>query len=207
MSSKNETIDQNPASFIEAARRAQIIECAIDAIATLGFAHASLAQIAKRAEISTSVISYYFAGKEELLQAVVAHVAAAADAFIRPRVELGSGARAELRSFMMAYAGFINAGPKSLLAIQNIVLGGRGDLWSPGSVSRTGEQGAVLRILQWGQDDRVFRPFDVRVMADALIWALRSLIERLAREPALDVAAAGAELFELFDRATRSDPV
>ena len=58
MRSKIQTIDQGGASerqsFIEIARRKQIIECAIDAIAELGFAQASLAQIAKRAGVSTA---------------------------------------------------------------------------------------------------------------------------------------------------------
>lgn len=45
-------------TFIEAARRAQIVQCASDAIDELGFERASLAEIAKRAGISKSVISY-----------------------------------------------------------------------------------------------------------------------------------------------------
>ena len=44
------------------------------AIAELGFAQASLAQIAKRAGVSTGVILYYFAGKDDLIRAVIAHI-------------------------------------------------------------------------------------------------------------------------------------
>ena len=50
-------------SFIEKARRTQIIECAIETIAEVGYAQASLGQIAKRAQISKGVISYHFANK------------------------------------------------------------------------------------------------------------------------------------------------
>ena len=39
-------------SFIEKARRTQIVECAIETIAEVGYAQASLGQIAKRAQIS-----------------------------------------------------------------------------------------------------------------------------------------------------------
>ncbi len=55
-------------SFIEKARRAQIMECAIETLAEVGYVKASLGQIAKRAKISKGVISYYFTNKEELLE-------------------------------------------------------------------------------------------------------------------------------------------
>lgn len=71
MRTKNASGGQKRPSFIEAARRAQIIECAIETIAMLGYAQASLAQIAKRAGISKSVITYHFTGEEELIEQVV----------------------------------------------------------------------------------------------------------------------------------------
>ncbi|PEJ81757.1 TetR family transcriptional regulator, partial [Bacillus pseudomycoides] len=51
MSIKNNTNNQKEMSFIEKARRAQIVECAIETIAEVGYAQASLGQIAKRAKI------------------------------------------------------------------------------------------------------------------------------------------------------------
>jgi AcrR family transcriptional regulator len=75
---------QSGLSFIERTRRAQIVKRAIDAIATLGYAQASLAQIARCAGISKGVISYHFAGKEELIQQILAEVFTAGTAFISP---------------------------------------------------------------------------------------------------------------------------
>src|ERR1700678_447656 len=106
MRSNYQTADQGRQSFIEAARRAQIIECAIDAIAELGFAQASLAQIAKRAGVSTGVILYYFAGKDELIRAVGAHVFATGADFISPPVNAQTTARAAIRSFIEASVAF-----------------------------------------------------------------------------------------------------
>ena len=74
-------------SFIDMARRAQIIGAAIETISSVGYGHASLARIADRVGISKGVISYHFAGKDELIREVVAEVYAMANAFIRPRVE------------------------------------------------------------------------------------------------------------------------
>src|SRR5882757_6604673 len=116
MQSENISIDQERRSFIETARRAQIIECAIEAIADLGFAQASLAQIAKRAKVSSGVILYYFAGKDELIREVVAHVFTVGESFIRPRVDADQeSARNALCAFVEASVAFIAANPKNVL--------------------------------------------------------------------------------------------
>jgi|HubBroStandDraft_1064217.scaffolds.fasta_scaffold00108_29 TetR/AcrR family fatty acid metabolism transcriptional regulator len=207
MSSKILTTDQTRPSFIEAARRAQIIECAIDTIAELGFAHASLAQIAKRASVSTSVISYYFAGKDELLRAVAAHVVAAGEAFIRPRLDLQSGARAALRSLVAAFVGNFAARPNSVIAIRNIIFAGRGDLWYPNyPATESRARAAFVRILEWGQRDGVFRPFDVRIVAGIISAILDSIVGRVAADPAFDIDATCREVLEVVDRATRAEP-
>jgi AcrR family transcriptional regulator len=196
-------LDPTKHSFIETARRAQIIECAIDAVAELGFGQASLAQIAKRAGISTGVISYYFAGKEELLRAVVVHVVEAAAAFIRPRVDFTAGPRAALRSYVTACVQHIGEYPKNCVAIWNIVLAGRGDLYQPAGV--TTREAAFIRVLEWGQREGVFRPFDVPIMARFIGNALDGFLGRLAVDKDFDVDAAGRELEEVVDRATRCD--
>jgi len=72
---------------IEAARRAQIVECAIRAIATLGYGQASLAQIAKLAGVSKGVISYHFADKDELIEHVLREVLSEFEAYMRPRIQ------------------------------------------------------------------------------------------------------------------------
>ena len=86
---QSETIltGQDERSFIENARRAQIIECAINAIAELGYANASLAEIAKRAGVSKGVISYHFDGKRELMQQVINTVIEKAAAVMLPRID------------------------------------------------------------------------------------------------------------------------
>src|SRR5437868_14750695 len=68
---KDKLDGQNHPTFTEAARRTQIIECAIETLATLGYAQASLAQIAKRAGISKGVIVYYFSSKGVLFEQVI----------------------------------------------------------------------------------------------------------------------------------------
>jgi AcrR family transcriptional regulator len=208
MHSENLAIDQEKRSFIETARRAQIIECAIEAIADLGFAQASLARIAKRAKVSTGVILYYFAGKEVLIRDVVAHVFAAGELFIRPKVD-PSCARAALRSFIVAAVAFIAAQPKHTLAVMNIIRAGRTETGLPRfePAVETPRRAGFEAVLRWGHTTGEFRPFDVRVMVVTIIEALDAIPPQLADEPDLDLGAYGASLADLFDRATRADTI
>ena len=108
-------------TFIEEARRSQIIACAIEVIATLGYANASLSEIAKLAKISTGVISYHFDGKDELIQAVVAEVAGIATDLMTPRIVAQATATDALRVYIEANLEFMRLHPKPLLALVEIV--------------------------------------------------------------------------------------
>ena len=82
-------------TFIEKARRAQIVAAAVDVIAEVGYAKASLAAIAVRAGISKGVISYHFSGKDELMVTIVETIYGEAAEHIVARME-GLGSATEL---------------------------------------------------------------------------------------------------------------
>jgi TetR/AcrR family transcriptional regulator, fatty acid metabolism regulator protein len=207
MSSKITATDQSPRSFIETARRAQIIECATQTIAELGYAQASLAKIAKRAGISAGVISYYFNGKDDLIAEVAAHVFAVGETFIRARVPTDDSAAVTLRAFIEASVAYIAAYPTNVTAVMNIVRAGRTDQGAPRYDPIVGQsrRDAITNILAWGQREGEFRAFSIPVMMVTLIEALDAAPSELAADPQLDLVAYSHELAELFDRATRKD--
>src|SRR5262245_51497509 len=55
----------------EALRRRQLIDATIDAIADVGFAQASLGEIAGRAGVSPGLVAHYFDNKDGLLEATM----------------------------------------------------------------------------------------------------------------------------------------
>src|SRR5689334_8347477 len=59
----------------EDARRRQLIEATVDAIADLGFNATTIAEIARRADVSTGLVSFYFGDKDGLLEATLRHLA------------------------------------------------------------------------------------------------------------------------------------
>jgi AcrR family transcriptional regulator len=193
-------------SFIEEARRAQIIECAIDAIAELGFAQASLSQIAKRAGISAGVISYHFAGKDDLIREVVAAVFNKGAEFIGPRVNGRSTARETLLAFIEASLAYVKAYPSYTRAVMNITRAGRAE----GGVLRydpaveTPRREGFSNILALGQQAGEFRAFSIPVMVTTIIEAMDAVPSQLADDPGLDLDAYARELCTLFDLATRN---
>ncbi|MFC6819328.1 TetR/AcrR family transcriptional regulator, partial [Nonomuraea dietziae] len=120
MRSENEASGQKPRSFIEQARRAQIMASAIEVIAEVGFAKASLALIAKHAGISKGVISYHFAGKDELMEQVVDHVYSGIADFVLARMEGESTATGLLRTHLLTVAEHMRDHRVQLMALGEI---------------------------------------------------------------------------------------
>jgi AcrR family transcriptional regulator len=208
MRSNLETDVQAQPTFIEAARRAQLIQCAIDTIAELGYSGASLAEIAKRARISKSVISYYFTSKDDLIRQVIDHVFAAGAEFMIPRVHAQTTPRAALHAYITSNVAFMAANRKHMVALFNIATGFR-DKDGTQRFVRSELDPAVNELeelLRLGQDGGDFRAFDTRVMAYAIRATIDDIPARLASGLEADIDAFGSELAELFDRATRKQP-
>src|SRR5579863_6846236 len=86
MRTKDKPDGRSHPTFTEAARRTQLIECAIETIATLGYAQASLAHIAERTGISKSMITYYFKSREALIEQIVTDIYTDAVQAVTPQI-------------------------------------------------------------------------------------------------------------------------
>lgn len=71
-------------------------------MAEVGFQGASLAEIARRAGVSKGVVSYHFAGKEELLGQVLCDVYGRAGAAIAERIADETDPAAVVRGYLEA---------------------------------------------------------------------------------------------------------
>jgi TetR/AcrR family fatty acid metabolism transcriptional regulator len=192
-------------SFAETARRAQIVDCAIDMIAELGFARASVDQIAKRAGVSKGVITYHFPSKQEIVDAVIEKVVAAGRSYMAPRIMAETSAAGRLRAYIESDLEFIDAHRKPLIALVEIAMGARradGSLViGPESLAR--RAASLEDLLRAGQRSGEFRRFDTRVMALTIIQAIDGVPPLLAREPNLDIKLHAKELATVFALATR----
>jgi AcrR family transcriptional regulator len=200
----NKPDDQKPPSFITKARLAQIIEVAIETIATLGYGQASLTQIASRAVISKSVILYYFKNKEDLTHQVMTKIYTDAGNYMSPRVIAESTAIGMLRTYIQSNIEYIRLHPMQMIAIMEIMQNVRtedGRIRLDAFDQDTG-LAPLEAIFAEGQQNGEFRAFDRRVMAMAIRGAIDALPPRIAAHANLDITAYGQELITLFERAT-----
>jgi TetR/AcrR family fatty acid metabolism transcriptional regulator len=209
MRSENVARGQEHSSFIERARRAQIVECAIDAIAELGYANASLAEIARRAGVSKGVISYHFEGRRELVEEVVKAVLEKAAAVMRPRIVAERSVAGMLRAYLTTNLEFLGSHHSHIRALLNIAAGARADDGKAMFEFALVFEGAVRgleKLLRRGQERGEFREFSTRVMAVAIRNAIDGLASQLAVDPKLNLESYANELATIFDLATRKPP-
>ncbi|MDQ2946201.1 MAG: TetR family transcriptional regulator [Acidobacteriota bacterium] len=193
-------------SFIETARRSQIIACAIETIAELGYASASLAQIAQRAGISKGVISYHFAGKEELVREIAKEVYQIGAKFIAAHIQAETSARGRLRAYIESNLEFMGRYRKELLALVSILMYARtkkGEMLFD-IVAEDPVLQATERIFLDGQQSGEFRAFATRPMAIALRGVIDAAPGKLLGTPDFDLVAYTKEVADLFDIGTRA---
>ncbi|WP_327139872.1 TetR/AcrR family transcriptional regulator [Nocardia sp. NBC_01327] len=206
MRSENETVGQQR-SFIEEARRRQIIAAAVDLIAEIGYGNASLAKIAEHAGISKGVISYHFDGKDDLMTQLVIQLYVSGAEFMTPVIAAAVGPRNRLRAYIASNLDFIDANKQYVAAMTDVVLNLRD---AEGQLKFTYAEGAeeILRplvdMLREGQRDSVFGDFDPLLMAKSIRDAIDGTAGRAIQESDFDVHRYTAHLCRLFDLATIS---
>lgn len=193
-------------TFIEEARRAQIVKAAIAVIAEHGYEAASLARIARHAGISKGVISYHFSGKDELMHQVVVHVYTRIAEHMAPRVDAEPDPSAKLRRHVLAVAEYMRGHREQLMALGGVFANARTPEGEPeyGFAGNEPIYAALEELFAEGQDSGAFRGFDRRVMAVTLQGAVDAMFGYWAAHPEHDLEAHAHETAELFDRATRA---
>jgi TetR/AcrR family transcriptional regulator, fatty acid metabolism regulator protein len=198
---------QASASFIETARRAQIIDQAIETIASLGIAQASLAQIAHKAGISKGVITYYFESKDELLRQVASDIFNAAANEVAPQITAQPNERLRLQAYIRFAVEYIGSHRARMVALIEILTHFKGADSKP--IFDRDLQEMILSdledLLRKGQAAGDFRSFDTRVMAVTIRRAIDAVPYLYAASPDMDGSTYARELSTLFDRATRRD--
>ena len=189
-------------SFVSSARRAQIVEAAIETLAEVGYANASLARIAARLGISKGVISYHFAGKDDLIAEIVSQVLQRAWAYIQPRIEAQTTGPEMLRAYIESHFEFMRDNPKQLSAVVEIVRATIAGAKSPFTGDRDGAVHMLAELLTRFQTAGDLRAdFDPNAMAIAIRAVIDAAPGRLA-DPAFDIDQYAREAVTSFDRAT-----
>jgi TetR/AcrR family fatty acid metabolism transcriptional regulator len=196
-------------TFTEIARRQQIVGAAIDTIAEVGYAQASLARIAARIGISKGVISYHFAGKDDLIRQVVVDVVEAGRAYILPRVFAESTGPSRLRAYIESNVAFMREHRNYMVAVVEVL---RNGAFTTDGGRRVDGRGidVATRLLEEElarlQAKRELRSdFDPGAMAVAIRAAIDVVPHRLVLDSDFDIEKYGNEIANMFERATRRE--
>jgi AcrR family transcriptional regulator len=196
-------------TFIENARRQQIVGAAIDTIAEVGYGQASLARIAARIGISKGVISYHFASKDDLIKQVVIDVVEAGRAYIVPRVFAESTGQAMLRSYIKSNLAFMREHRNYMVAVVEILRNGAFTTDSGRRVDgREIDVAAHLleeQLVRLQARGDLRRDFDPGLMAVAIRATIDVVPHRLVLDPDFDIEKYAHEIANIFDLATRAE--
>jgi len=165
-------------SFIEDARRKQIVESAIETIAAQGYQRATLDLIAENVNVTKGVITYHFTNKDELIECVLERILQEQRQHREARVSACSSAWEKLQAFIQADIDFFTQFPQFQTALI--------ELW--GSITTRDEKKAfeisayqpprrlLEEILRQGQADGEFAPLSPVETAAVIIAMLDGLM-------------------------------
>jgi len=193
-------------SFIEDARRGQIVAATIATIAEIGYAKASFVQIAQRAEISPGLITYHFAKRGELMKQVMLTVHDSMESALSSRAESADSYVTALRALIEGFVHYCAEHPAELIAIAQIASAARdaeaARTWSEEQNARTLAE--LETMFRDGQEAGELREFTPRVMAVTVMAAMEATPAELWARPDTDVSEYAKELGDLFERTVRA---
>jgi TetR/AcrR family transcriptional regulator, fatty acid metabolism regulator protein len=193
-------------SFIEEQRRSQIVDTAIQTIATQGFSQASLAEIAKEAGISKGVISYHFDGKEELVEEILRSLLRKPAEFVKERVSRAATASEKLRAYIEANFDFMKLNRMGYVALV--------DLWGQRGLGRNSlnvdayepSRHYLAHLLEEGQRTGEMRALPVMPTASLIQGAIDGvMLQWVLNEKAIDLDVARDEVVEMVLRQVQGE--
>jgi TetR/AcrR family transcriptional regulator, fatty acid metabolism regulator protein len=193
-------------TFTDLARRAQIAQCAAEAITGVGYADASMAEIARRAGVAKSVVSYHFSDKADLMGEVLRTALATYAEFMEPRMAGATSVSDKLRAYLTGTADYVTAHRSLHVAVIEIAFNATSADGRPlvATMPLQAPEPSVEDILRQGQRDGELRDFDVGVVGGVMRSAItHAMAMRQRDDPDADLGAYAEELVRLFDLGIR----
>ncbi|MBT2217533.1 TetR family transcriptional regulator [Virgibacillus dakarensis] len=160
---------ENKQSFIAEARREQIIQACIDTLDEVGYTNVSLTKVAKKARVSTGLISYHFSGKMDLINQTLLYLLNKKLDFISGKVVREETPILQLKAYIEASLAYQVANYKKNIALIEIVFNAKNEEGVPYYKADDDDEdllNALLKeILIEGQESQEFsNEFDVEMI-------------------------------------------
>lgn len=175
-------------SFIELARRRQLIDAAIATIAEVGLAKASNAAIAARAQVSPALINYHFGSRQGLIDQMRETIQRSVDEAMEP-VEEDDSYPSALEGMLRRFATHCLDNLPAMLVLTQFELRDRAGAEHDPERAKGVEE--LRAFIAEGQRYGRFRPVDARLTASMLMNAMTDLPREIR-----DRADADRSVFE-----------
>lgn len=195
-------------SFIAEARREQIIEAAINTLDEIGYVKASLAQIAKNAGISTSLISYHFSDKNDVMNHLLHYLLEKSATYILEKVHQETTPDQKLTAFITASLAYQGTHPARNTALIEIVFNAR----TPDNIpyyklADEDDEDPIMEelqsILKTGQEQGDFYKFHLDVMANMIQGAIGEYMFAADITKKVDLETYSKELVSIIKQAVK----
>jgi TetR/AcrR family fatty acid metabolism transcriptional regulator len=201
--------DRDRPTFIEEARRKQIIDSTIQTLANRGFINTTLAEIADQIGVSKGVISYHFNGKDELIDATLDTIIETQVSIRQERIDEQSEPLEKMRAYFRANIEFLKNYPTYIPALL--------ELWASYSsleaklyFNRMAYEPARVQlkdIFRFGQERGDFSEFDPLVNASLIQGAIDGIMWQWYFNPEkVDPDAYIEELLSIFEKYILANP-
>ena len=181
------------------ARRSQIIQATIEAIADVGYQRASFVVIANRARISsTRLISYHFVDRDDLMAQVAAQVIGELGAAVQARVRAADSPRDAVRGYVEANVEYMDSHRPRIRALTSLLFAGA--LRIPADQASSGVD-ALTAIITAGQRAGQFDDVDPGVAATIVQRTVEGVALQLRDHPDVDLTGHAQKLVRFFDAA------
>ena len=189
-------------TFIEEARRKQIIEATIQTIAEFGFINASLSEIADQINVSKGVISYHFDGKDDLITETFRYIINLQESFRREKVDQEANPLDKIKTHILANIEFFKTYPTEVRAQMELI-----SSFNSLTAKREFERSVygppaeyIQAILEEGQKDNTIRDFDNKTMANLIIASLEGIMfQWIFNADLIDLDQCAAELIKVIE--------
>ncbi|PEJ26932.1 TetR/AcrR family transcriptional regulator [Bacillus pseudomycoides] len=188
---------ENKQSFIAEARREQIITAAIEVLKEIGYVSTSLSKIAKKANISTGLISYHFSGKEDLMNNTLIYLVEQEWLCIHERVVKKQTFTEKLTTFIEASLAYQITNRTNNIALVEIIFNARTPDHIPYYLLEDDEDlknSLLQNILLQGQESKEFKDFHPQVIATVIQGAISESL--LSPQKQLSLENFSAELIK-----------
>ncbi|WP_188455122.1 TetR/AcrR family transcriptional regulator [Virgibacillus oceani] len=203
----NEKSRKEKHSFIAEARREQIIEAAIQTLDEIGYVKASLSQIAKRAGISTALISYHFSDKNDLMNQLLMKLLERFTSYILGKVRQEEAPERKLDTFIMASLAYQGTHHARNTALIEIIFNARTPDNIPYYKLGDDDEDQIMyelqQILRDGQEKGIFGTFHVEVMANVIQGAIGEYMMNSNITSKVELETYSDELIDIVEKAIK----